>query len=344
MKTKSNLRIGGGWGYDNIGDEAILAGYLETLQHYNPSVISVDRERTMNAQRSDVDVRFCSEFSLPLRSSGSLLLGGGGYLNGHWTPEIQLKLARLVGQKSQSALVGHGLELRNLTQPLNSFLTRRLFRHSVLGVRDIKSAAEAEALHLPRATVLPDAISLLAPHIGKYLRDIPEVKGKVLVNLLDISRRNDANEAEVDLVSWKKFCQELVRALGDRAIGLVVGGGDRTFLNQLPGLTLVSPKTVRDLVSLIHSSDGLVSVRMHPTLIGTILGTPTVGVPYCGKVRPTLEAIGVQSVLLTQLEVHHVLAKLEGRTDFTESWKRAANVNAEWLESAVESTLKRTVE
>jgi polysaccharide pyruvyl transferase WcaK-like protein len=51
--------LAGGWGYNNLGDEAILAGYVETLLGHDldPTIISVDPRKTRAAQRRGIPQR-----------------------------------------------------------------------------------------------------------------------------------------------------------------------------------------------------------------------------------------------------------------------------------------------
>lgn len=325
------IEVMGGWGYYNLGDEAILAGYLESIAEKDTFVVrSVDPEQTAAAQRMTIDVR--SEYSLARSSSTTCLVAGGGYLNGTWVPEIHAKLLRLNHHARGRDVVAHGVELRELNRfPLRQ-LSRNLLGDARLAVRDEASAALAERMDMAPPTVMPDGISLLFPHISRYIRPSGIAKGKILVNLLEIGRRLDAHESEVGLSDWREFVEELIRKLGDRALYLIIGGGDRAFVNSFPGLRSIEPRTVEALVSLIAESDGIFSVRMHPALLGTILNRPTVSVPYTGKVAPTLGRIGLDRFLLRALNVEEVLDQLHQSHDSSDLWQAAAAENSRWLD------------
>lgn len=334
------VTLAGGWGYDNLGDEAILAGYIEFLRNIaDVEVLSVDARRTSEAQRDGVSV--VSEYSRPSALDiDRMLVCGGGYLNGHWRTELPLKLLRLARiAKRAERLAVHGVELRKLDSRLVQPNARRVLDAGPLAVRDVKSQAVAAALGLSTPVVLPDAISLLAPHIKDYVRPVGVSAGKVLINVLDIGARPDAAESEVDTAHWRQFCRALVERLGDRALGFVAGEGDAVIPNEL-GIPTVTVSTVSALVSTIAEADGMLSVRMHPTLLGTILGVPTIGVPYTGKVRPTLQRIGVEGVLLDKLSVDDVLSRFVSPTPSWESaWAGASARNADWLRESLNLTV-----
>jgi polysaccharide pyruvyl transferase WcaK-like protein len=325
------IEVFGGWGYYNLGDEAILAGYLETLRGRDLiRVRSVDPTQTAAAQRWRGHV--ASEY-LPNRvaRSSTMLLAGGGYLNGTWVPEIHAKLARLNLHRRSRRLVAHGLELRALDSLPLRLMTRQLLQGSAVALRDDASLDHSRAIGLGPAARLPDGISLLSPHVERYIEPVDIARGKVLLNLLDIGRRVDSHESQVALAGWRRFVVELVDRLGGRALGLVVGGGDRHFQSTLPSLRTVEPTTVRGLVSLIAESDGIVSVRMHPALIGTMLNRPTVSIPYTGKVRPTLSQLELERFILEKLDVDRAMDLLAMQVDTTAQWKQAYQRNSEWL-------------
>jgi hypothetical protein len=261
-----------------------------------------------------------------------VLLSGGGYLNASWRPEVANKIKRLALLRGEKRFVGHGLEIRGLADSSMAEGASRLLSSGRLAVRDVKSLQQATALKISGAEVMPDGIALLYSHLSSYVEFVPEMEGRVLLNLLDIPSRPDSKEAEIPVANWREYCHGLVSALGDRAVALVVGEGDRSFANSIPGLRTVEPRSVRALSSLIASAEGLVSVRMHPALISTMLRKPTVSIPYCGKVTPTLEALGVESVISRNLVIDETMERLssQGR-DFHREWAQASDVNQDWI-------------
>lgn len=337
MTALPRIALAGGWGYDNLGDEAILAGYIEFLRGIaDVEVLSVDAKRTAAAQRDGGVI--VSEYSRPSSLAiERLLVCGGGYLNGHWRTELPLKLLRLARISGRAERVAvHGVELRKLGSRFVRPNARRVLGAGPLAVRDVESQAVAAELGLSTPAVLPDAISLLAPHIQKYVHPVGVSAGKVLINVLDIGARPDASESEVDTTQWRQFCSDIVERLGDRALGLVAGEGDTKIPNEL-GLPTVTVSTVSALVSTIAEADAMLSVRMHPTLLGTILGIPTVGVPYTGKVRPTLRRVGVDDVLMDDLSVDAVMSRFESSSQgWASAWAGAYERNAAWLHASLD--------
>ncbi|WP_107766537.1 polysaccharide pyruvyl transferase family protein [Nocardioides terrigena] len=332
MKALGQVDLIGGWGYDNIGDEAILTGYLEALPVSR--VYSNRPSRTRAAQMRTP--HFASEHLVPLntaarKQSADVLICGGGYLNGHWSREVGSKLRRIRRAVEGRTVTLHGVELRNLAESKYAADAAALVARSRVGVRDEKSAREARALGAGDVTVLPDSIALLQPHLNAYVREVPALRGKILVNLLDISGRSDSSEAEIDVARWADFSRSLLRTLGDRAIGLAASEQDAMFMASMGDLPIIRPRSTRGLASAIGSADALFSVRMHPSLLATMMNKPTVAVPYCGKVRPTLSKIGVESAISPCDDLEAVQTALSGYTDHSTSWGEAEFANRVWL-------------
>lgn len=331
------ITLAGGWGYENLGDEAILAGYAEFLEpRVEFEVASVDPRRTRAAQRFPLNV--IAEGSRS-DAGGPLLLGGGGYLNGRWLPEIYGKLFRLGRVRSDREVYAHGIEVRRMDHPLQARMLRRVLGGGSVAVRDAESAEVlARAVQL-EPQVLPDAISLLYPHLDKYVKILDWARGKVVINLLDIQSRGDSDESEIDVLGWNRFVDELLSVLGDRALLLVVGDGDRAYINSRhPRATIVEPKGVVELVSILALAKAVISVRMHPGLLASALATPVVSIPYCGKVRPTLERLGLGESILNDLDVELALSMLETNIDHTRQWESAYAKNEDWLVEMLNSS------
>jgi polysaccharide pyruvyl transferase WcaK-like protein len=344
-QLSGRLILAGGWGHDNLGDEAILAGYLETLHSRRPVVLSVDPARTRASQRPLIanTIQFVDETSYPsvrraaLSSGAPLLISGGGFLNGSWAPEIAFRLRRLITVAARRRVVIHATELRRLDYWPVVRNARRLLEKSRVSVRDEKSAKVSENLSGVHAEVLPDSISLLFPHLASYEEPVRQLPGEfVLVNLQDVPRRQDSSEAEFDLHEWDAFCDGLVSDLGSRAVGISLGAEDAHYMRRFPNLQVIAPSSVPELVSLLRQASGLVSVRMHPALISTMLNRPTVSIPYCGKVRPTLRQVGLEDRVLSKLDLADVHARLSTPAPSAgPQWDSAAHQNIAWIEDAL---------
>lgn len=339
------LLLAGGWGYGNLGDEAILAGYLfeARARDVTCDVVSVSPPVT-RASLSGISpglvgpIRVLDESTLrPGAASPSelLLLGGGGYLNGTWSAEIGGKLTRLAFLARGRRVTAHAVELRTLGNPSFTHRIGQVFTDARLSVRDSCSAQHAATLGLPSPDVVPDAISLLYPHIGSLRSPFGFVRDKVLVNLLDVPGRSDASEAEFPTDQWVLRCKRLLASLERPAIGLALDQSDIEFIVGQLGLVAVLPLTVRGLISVLGSARAVISMRMHPALLSTMLGVPTWALPYCGKVRPTLTNLGLDSALVGEGELAIDMSAPGRRVDYSREWTANYSASSRWLEASI---------
>lgn len=328
------ILLAGGWGYPNLGDEAILAGYLEWArsERIEAQVASCDPHRSASAQR--LSPKFGSESKH--FDFDTMLLGGGGYLNGAWLPEVTRKIRRLIELRDGRHLIAHAVEARDFSAR-DGIALRSLLAGGRLSVRDASSISELDGLGIYSSTVLPDAISLLYPHLSSYGGKAAEFGTMVAVNMLDVGRRPDRAQSEIDPDAYDRFTSELLIHLGDRALGLVIGEGDYKYMKRFSDLRIVEPKTVSSLITILRSVSGVVSVRMHPALIASQLGTPTVSIPYCGKVRGTLNRIGIQRLILDVPDLDRALELLQGSPNAHSEWLKANLVSSGWLKQAFTS-------
>lgn len=327
--------LAGGWGYGNLGDEAILAGYVAHLSgRYSVRVASVDPNVTAAAQPWPVD---CVDERRTLDGTGTtLVVGGGGYLNGSWWSEIGAKLRRLNRLASRAdAKVVHAVEMRGLDRPDVMRAARRLVAGGQISVRDEPSRLQALELGAS-AKVVPDAIALLSPHVWGLVAKVRELEGKVLLNLQDLNQRADRHESQVDVLAWRSYCLDVINILGDRAVGLFVDAGDMHFDGRPLDIPMIRVTTVRGLVSAIGSADALLSVRMHPALLATMLDTPVALVPYNGKIRPTASRLGLDSIVLEGLTIDEFFRKISSRVGHQASvWPSAFGASSYWLGRAL---------
>lgn len=332
--------IAGGWGYGNLGDEAILAGYLLDAEAHgvNLTVVSVDPAvtraslgtiaSTLSRTHSLADE---SHTAFTRRATQPMVIAGGGYLNSTWYTEVAGKLRRLRSIRQSSPLIAHATEFRGLTDVRLVKLARGLLNDSALSVRDVDSARVAQSLGAGDALILPDAISLLYPYVDELTYDIPDLQDVTLVNFLDVPARNDAHEAEFALEHWVNACRHMVEGIGGRVLGIAMDDSDEVFMAEQLGIHVLRPATVPELLSSLRSAKGLLTTRMHPALLSTMLGRPTNVLPYCGKVRPTLRNLGLEFVVRRPEEINVKKLTREDIAPYDAQWLLNYSTTSDWL-------------
>lgn len=314
----TRLQLIGGWGYRNLGDEALLHSYLLSLPNHEVVIASANPARTQLAQGGDhrLDVRpeqFKGVRAL-INTVDTTLLCGGGYLNGWWGRAATRKLLFAAAATEHAGGAAHAVEVRHLVFPWQRTPARRLFQG--LGsttVRDHQSKNSLRALGC-NAGVSPDAISLLQPHLDRFAAD-PRARNRVLLHLPRLDRRPDISESGFDAEDWPAFVDLLVTTMGDAALGLATPAlPEAWWRKHYPSVETVSVDTVASFVGVIMASDGVISGPMHPALLASLFGRRSIVFPYNGKILPTYRAIGLNGELIAEtLDVKRVLAQFEGQ-------------------------------
>lgn len=338
----SQVFLIGGWGYDNLGDEMILEGYLRYFEEQSvdveilsasPSRTAAFRDSTQGLIRSE---RSLCSYSRKAANDCTVLVCGGGYLNGTWVPEGYLKLALIRLATLRYRCVIHGVEVRGLADgPAKKMLRAIAGIASGISVRDSESKQEIGKVHTGAAEVkiVPDAISLL---YGRSLLDssgpgFADMSGYTLVNLMNVANRPDSKEAEFCPSEWRQYVDNLLSELRGEVVGLVIGDQDYSFLRSYRDIPLFRPSSATQFLSAIASAKGIVSTRMHPALIASQLGTPCVSIPYCGKVRPTHRKLGIDEQVIGDLDLKSTMDGLSKIRDHHRQWRVNRRESEAWL-------------
>lgn len=299
---KGSVLIVGGYGYRNLGDEAILAGLLRLLGRDAVTVVS--RTPASTAARHRVrSVGILGAVRALLRH-GSVVMGGGGLfgrdmgLVGRLLPLFGL-LALAVGRKV--SIVGVGIDAG---MPRSAaFLMRLLARRAaVVVVRDRASAADLAARGIA-ADVRPD-LSTLATSAGRMagLRSIrasglePRRRPVVGLSLTAVNPAVvepvvaavvgavDALPA-IDFLLVPMSRHPFVSAHDDEVLA-------RRLIALRPRLRLLQSDDPSEVLGVFEALSAAVCMRYHSLLFAERAGIPIVPIVYAEKCRHWLAERG----------------------------------------------------
>jgi polysaccharide pyruvyl transferase WcaK-like protein len=300
------ILVVGGYGYGNVGDEAMLGGLLRLLAGKRVTVVS--RRPATTTSMYGVPAVSIGAAAVSLLSHRTVLIGGGSLFAremgraGRLLPRFGL-LARFLGRRV--AIVGVGLDAS--TPESAAPLVRRLFAAATpVVVRDRASAQLLASWDVP-AAVGPDLSAYLDP-------SAPEVGERLL--------RSAGLDPERPIVG---LCLTAIDALLADAVAIAVAAcvgalpglqfcfipmsrhpfvpahDDVTFARRLQELApsiriLEGAENPADLLSVFAHLSVAVCMRYHSLLFAARSGVPIVPIAYAPKCRVWLEEHGLASV------------------------------------------------
>lgn len=312
-KTKKSVVISGYYGFDNLGDEAVLYSMLQALDRELPGLEVTVLSHNPAATAGDYGVRAVNrwhpgEVARALRQSQLLISGGGSLLQDVTGLKSLLyylgviRLARLLGRPVFYYAQGIG--------PLYTPLGRRLVAMTTRGaqvvtVRDEESRRDLLALGLkkpvqvtadPVLGIHPGAIELavgaqilqrytsasVTPGsrvVGVSVRQIPGPAGweTELARALDILVKEGLGVVFVPMQNPAdvEVSRRVARAM------------------EKPGVVVDEKLTVPAMLSLVGNLDILVGMRLHALIFAAVCSVPPVGIVYDPKVERFLGRIHV---------------------------------------------------
>lgn len=305
LELPEPILIVGGYGYRNLGDEAILAGLLERLAHGQVTVVSRSPAETspMHGVRSVSIGKALPE----LVRHRSVIIGGGGLFGrdmgrlGRLLPGFGL-LSQGMGRAV--ALIGVGID-SDQSGP-GTRLLRILARRAV--AVEVRDAASFDVLRSwgVDGLVRPD-LSTLMPALGLEI-------GRSILNAAGVDRSRPVIGLCLTAVD-ATLAEELSRAVApvvDRFPDVefvfipmsqhpfVMQHNDlelaRSLQSRAPRMRVVEgshhPAAIR---SLFDSLAGAVCMRYHSLLFAHDAGVPIIALPYAAKCRAWLAEHGAPS-------------------------------------------------
>jgi polysaccharide pyruvyl transferase WcaK-like protein len=305
LELPEPILIVGGYGYRNVGDEAILAGLLERLAHRRVTVVSRSPAETspMHGVRS---VSIGNALPELLRHR-SVIIGGGGLFGrdmgslGRLLPGFGL-LSQGMGRAV--ALIGVGID-SDQSGP-GARLLRILARRAVaVEVRDAASLDVLRSWEID-AVVRPDLSSLmpaLGPEIGRSILNAAGVdRSRPVIGLcltaVDAALAEALSGAVAPVVDRFPDVEFVFIPMSQHPFVMQHNDGElaRSLQARAPRIRVVEgshhPAAIR---SVFESLTAAVCMRYHSLLFAHDAGVPIVALPYAAKCRAWLAEHGMPS-------------------------------------------------
>ncbi|HHW06271.1 MAG TPA: polysaccharide pyruvyl transferase CsaB [Clostridia bacterium] len=305
--------ISGYYGFNNVGDEAVLFSMLRTLRAQRPdlkiTVLSQDPEKTARAYGVQAVNRWrLKEVWQALRQCDLFISGGGSLLQDVTSSRNVfyylglVQLAKLLGKKVFFYAQGVG--------PISRKLSREVMRRVVnqvdlVTVRDEDSKRLLLELGVTKPEILVKADAVL----GLYAKEMDRQPG------LKYLAKNEVQLGEgappiigISVRDWHQFqgYKKAVAAVGDR---LVREGYQVVFLPfhfpddiapsreiakmmEEPAVVIRDELGVVEMLGCLSAMHLLIGMRLHALIMAGVMGVPIVGISYDPKVDAFMKAVG----------------------------------------------------
>jgi len=294
------ILISGYYGFDNAGDEAVLAGLITGLRSGGSlggveiSALSIDPVSTTRAHGIPAYHRY--KQLLPAIQSSDLLLSGGGSLlqdvtsaHGIFYYLAVVRMAQILGKKTMFVAQGIGPLTRARSRKLTASVANRL---DAITVRDQQSSdlLASIGVALPVTVSADPALLLTSPK--------PPTKSGVLLSVREWPGLSG------------NFSENLAAAIVDAGLptpilpldmyGASDSSASQAVLSKIPGaVSEVSESTdFWSLLRKIAGSEMVVGMRLHSLIFAVASGVPVAALSYDPKVDAFMKQIGQEDAVV----------------------------------------------
>ena len=352
--ARSAILISGFYGFGNIGDEAVLAGMVQSLRARLGSVplivLSADPGSTAAAYEVEaVDRTDLPAILVAMRRSRLFLSGGGSLLQDVTSARSAvyylglLRLAQIMGLRTMVYAAGMG----PLRQPVIRSLTRRVLdRTDAVAVRDADSAALVRALGTRRGPILTaDPAVLLSPAEGARAESLLRILGAD-TPIIGVVVRPWGNSAFVEPLA--EALLTVAQRLGARVVVLPFHPAldlpvSRRLADASGGVLVEQPPQPAEALALIARMHVLVALRLHALIFAAAAGVPPVGLAYDPKVTALHRDLEIESPLPLDADAGALAEAIERAWESREALRPALLAGATRLRARAEAAVVEAV-
>lgn len=335
-----NILVSGYYGFDNFGDEAILAVLLEHLKGQKVTVLSADPEKTGMTHNVNSINSFNPELILKRLNQFDVLISGGGSLLQNVTSMKSLiyycgliYLFAALGKDVVIFAQGIG-PIKGLWATLITKIA--LKRCKYISVRDERSLNLLKSWGIDANLVCDPIFQMNIPNpnrtrkVGIQLRKFDTLTDKLFDEIVkQVALR--FSDREIELIAFQD----------SEDIGI-----SQVFLNKLrkkhPTINakIVSNLTIPQLIERVGEYDYLIAMRFHACLLGLKYGIKTLAISYDPKVKILAENASIPYLVMDSSENNYVNAfdEMEKLTPF-KLLNYANSQEFDWSKTGIDSLL-----
>ncbi len=319
--------ISGYYGFDNLGDEAVLFSILKTLRDLRIGlrieVLSQQPKETEDVYRVMATNRWkFKDIYRAIKDSDMLISGGGSLLQDVTGTKSLLYylgviwLAQLLGKPVFFYAQGIG----PVKTPLGKFLMRMVVnRVHYITVRDESSLADLEEMRISKPTIQVTA----DPVLGLEQKFVDEAIGRKALEEAGLDLSIERKLVGISVREWQGLTEykEVMAEVADKLsrIGYQVvflpmhypddlkTSEEVVALMEQPAVVLSGKYSVVEMASLIANMDLLIGMRLHALILAAVMHVPPVALAYDPKIDRFMGLLGKQAATQVAFPVYEDL-------------------------------------
>ena len=296
--------VSGYYGYNNIGDEAILKGLVDGISQVSDAeLVILSKNPDFTKKKYKVDSVDRSNLFVIIKEtikSGMVILGGGSLLQDITSKKsiiyyLTILLIALFFRK-KTFLYSQGIGPIRLKR--NRFLTKHILsKVDFINVRDNQSNRELKELGIKK-----DVLVTTDTVFG--IKDVDSQRGKEILENLKL-KKGKKNICFI-VINWKKYGDQTIEKISQSISQIFEKRNDvniilvpffyhldldieRKIFNNLKDkhenlYILEEYLHVLDYLSVIENMDIVVSMRLHGLIFATLMGAYPIGISYDPKI------------------------------------------------------------
>lgn len=315
--------VSGYYGFDNIGDEAVLESIVNKLgSQHQLTILSATPTATAANYRVQAIGRFAWLSIIQAVWQSDCLLSGGGSLFQDVTSQRSffyylfiLIIAKLLRKKTVVLGQGVGPVKKSFNQRLLGWIFKSV---DLITVRDDDSFRVLKKLGIESKLYLTADLALTLPSADRSV-------GEKLLNLENISKprlgvalRNNFIDQSIDISSLSNLFDGLASALGYQIIFLPFHcPQDLQMAKQIMSNMKTDSKLVfrvsqpAEMLALVSQLDVMLGMRLHALIFAAKCAVPLVGLAYDPKVVAFMQQINQPCLNLSETDkINNCLAEV----------------------------------
>lgn len=297
-----NIVISGYYGFDNIGDEAILYAIIQSLRKEQPNIgITVlSNAPEVTAERYQVEAvnRWqLKEVAQVLKHSDGLISGGGSLMQdetGLKTIPYYAGIIALAKRYKKPVFI-YAQGMGPFNKSISRFLVKKTLKNTVVTVRDNDSKQLLREIGVKgNITIVPDPVLGIdvVQQSSDWFTEQQFTQPTVTVSV----REWPTDKA------YKKKLADALTVIGKEGYAIVFipmhGAHDLTTSEEIAKMmdctSTIAPHdaSIHEKIAIIQQSDLLIGIRLHALIFAAVVNTPFLPLSYDPKIDAFADICG----------------------------------------------------